>query len=309
MPGTKVIFLVLPNVHLLDLAGVDQVFYEAIEHHVDITIEYCSFTDHLYTSTHLPFGSLKHFSEIQVSHGDYIFIPGSDVAYLNSEELAKEKSLFEWVVAAYDKRVTLCTICTGAFFLAITGLLDGKNCTTHWKRTAELQRMYPRLRVLENILFTEDDRIYTSAGVTSGIDMALHIIGKIKDDYMAYKIARELVVYNRRPGNQAQQSIFLNYRNHIHSCIHRVQDWLQENIDKKVTLYELSEIAGMSTRTLTRVFKRETSISVNEYITLIRKERINELMKNPDISRVEIAQKCGLKSERQVTRILKKEAV
>ncbi len=309
MPSTKVIFLVLPNVHLLDLAGVDQVFYEAIEHGADIQIEYCSFTDHLYTSTHLPFGSLRHFSDVSVAAGDYIFIPGSDVAYLNSEELHREKALFDWVVEAYEKKVTLCTICTGAFFLAVTGLLDGKTCTTHWKRTGELQAKYPRLRVLENILFTEDDRIYTSAGVTSGIDMALHIIGAIRDDYMAYKIARELVVYNRRPGNQAQQSIFLNYRNHIHSCIHRVQDWLQENIDKKVTLDELAEIACMSTRTLTRTFKRETSISVNEYITLIRKERINELMKNPDMTRAQIARKCGLKSERQVTRIIKKELV
>jgi transcriptional regulator GlxA family with amidase domain len=246
---------------------------------------------------------------VEVSAGDYIFIPGSDVAYLNSEELSSEKALFDWVVAAYDKKVTLCTICTGAFFLASTGLLDGKNCTTHWKRTAELQEKYPRLRVLENILYTEDDRIYTSAGVTSGIDMALFIIGKIKDDYLAYKIARELVVYNRRPGNQTQQSIFLNYRNHIHSCIHRVQDWLQENIDQKVTLEELAEIACMSIRTLTRTFKKETSISVNEYITLIRKERIQELMKNPDMTRAQIARKCGLKSERQVTRIIKKETV
>jgi transcriptional regulator GlxA family with amidase domain len=144
----------------------------------------------------------------------------------------------------------------------------------------------------------------TSAGVASGIDLALHIVSKLTDDYFSFQVAREIVVYSRRQGNQAQQSVFLSYRNHIHSGVHKVQDWLQENLHKKSNLENLAEIACMSTRNLTRIFKQETNITVNDYITLLRKERIQKLLKNPDISKTEIAKQCGLQSERQVARLM-----
>jgi transcriptional regulator GlxA family with amidase domain len=140
--------------------------------------------------------------------------------------------------------------------------------------------------------------------VTSGIDLALYIVSRMKDDLFSYKVARELVVYMRRQGHHAQQSVYLLYRNHIHSGIHKVQDYLQENIDKKASLNDLADIACMSTRNLTRIFKKETLISVNEFTNLIRKEKIKELLKNPDISRAQIARECGLKSERQVFRLI-----
>lgn len=306
MATTKIIFLILPHIHLLDLAGADQVFHEAIGQGADIETEYCSIVPNIETSGHLPFGKLAHFSKIPVRQGDYIFIPGAEVDFLLSKKMASEKELIQWIITAYNNGVHLCSVCTGAFFLALTGLLKGKKCTTHWKRTKQLQEKYPSISIVENILFTEEERIYTSAGVTAGIDMALYILAKLKGDSFSYKIARELVVYVRRQGNEAQQSIFMSYRNHIHSGIHKVQDFLQENIHKKRSLPQLATIACMSSRNLTRVFKKETGISVNEYITLIRKERIEELCKNPDITRREVARQCGLKSERHVIRLIKK---
>jgi transcriptional regulator GlxA family with amidase domain len=189
--------------------------------------------------------------------------------------------------------------------LAQAGLLNGRKCTTHWKRTSELQNTFPAIRLVENILFTEDERIFTSAGVTAGIDMALNILSKLTDDNFSFKIARELVIYVRRQGNESQQSVFMQYRNHIHTGIHNVQEYLQENGNKKTTLNALADIAFMSVRNLTRIFKKETGLSINEYINLIRKERIHELMKNPDITRAQLALQCGLKSERHVCRILK----
>jgi transcriptional regulator GlxA family with amidase domain len=130
-------------------------------------------------------------------------------------------------------------------------------------------------------------------------------VSQLKDDLFSYKIARELVVYMRRKGNESQQSVFLQYRNHIHVGVHRVQDWLQEHINQKTNLEELAEIACMSSRNLTRVFKRETSLSIHDFITLLRKEKINELLKNPDLTRLQIAQKVGLQSERQLMRLIK----
>jgi transcriptional regulator GlxA family with amidase domain len=306
MAKVQIVFLLLPNLHPLDLAGPDQVFLEALDYGVDVKIDYCSFTNDIKTSTNIPFGQIKHFSEISFQEGDYLLIPGADVSYILSEEFNSQIALFEWLKMAHLQGVIVCSICTGAYVLALAGLLDGKKCTTHWKHTTRLQTKFSKAKVIENILFIEDEGIITTAGVTAGIDLALYIVSCLKDEMVAYKVARELVVYMRRQGNQTQNSVFLQYRNHIHSGIHKVQDWLQDNIHQKASLPDLAEIASMSTRNLTRIFKKETGISVNDFTTLIRKEKIKTLLKNPDITRTQIANHCGLSSERQVFRLLKR---
>jgi transcriptional regulator GlxA family with amidase domain len=302
--ATQIIFLILPHTHLLDLAGPDQVMYEARDRGADLTIHYCSIAPHTKTSNHLPFGKLKHFSKIKINAGDYIFIPGAESAYLLSPGFAQQKSLFAWLKKSHKLKVNICSICTGAYVLAVSGLLDHKRCTTHWQHTTRLGSKFPKANVIDNILFAEQDGIYTSAGVTAGIDLTLHIVGKLTDERIAYEIARELVVYIRRQGNDKQESVFLNYRSHIHSGIHKLQDWLQANIERKSTLQDLADIANMSSRNLTRIFKKETGISINAFVTLIRKDKIKELLKNPDITRQQIAMQCGLKSERQIIRII-----
>lgn len=303
MPA-KIVFLISPKTHFLDLAGPDQVFFEAIDYGAPFELEYCSYSDKPSTSSGLPFGKLKHFSKVVIKKGDFIVIPGVDIQLLLSEETTKQEALFQWLKKAYAKQAGICTVCTGAFLLAASGLLDGKNCTTHWKRTHQLKKHYPKVNVVENVLFTEDDGIYTSAGIVSGIDMALHIVEKLMGAHFAHKVARELVMYVRRSGNQPQQSIFLNYRNHIHAGIHKAQDWIIENIDKKTSLDSLARTALMSNRNFTRIFKRETGVTVNEFVTLVRKEKLKELLKNPDLSRPQIAGHIGLKSERQLSRLI-----
>jgi transcriptional regulator GlxA family with amidase domain len=291
--------------HMLDLAGPDQVFHEAQEYGADLSIEYCSVDQNVQTSSEFPLGKLKRFSEVTLQAGDYLIIPGASVDFLVSKQMASEKELIKWVNSTYLQGVNICSICTGAFFLALTGILNGRKCTTHWKRTTELKRRFPSIILTEDVLFTEDERIYTSAGVTAGIDLALVILGKLTDDNLSYKVARELVVYLRRTGSESQQSIFMKYRNHIHSGIHKVQDYVQENMRKKVSLNQLADKACMSPRNLTRTFKRETGITVNEYTNLIRKEMLREFSKNPDMSRKQMAKECGLSSERHVIRLLK----
>ena len=304
--STKIIFLVLPHVHLMDLAGPDQVFFESIDIGADFELEYCSYTAGLATSAGLPFEKIKHFSKVKVKSGDFVIVPGADLHFIQSKAFKKEKEIFSWLNTCHELGAKISSVCSGAFVLAESGLLDGKSCTTHWKRTKELQEHYPKLRVIENVLFTEEDGVYTSAGIASGIDMALHIVEQIKGEYFAHKVAREIVIYNRRKGNQTQQTVFTDYRNHIHAGIHMVQDWLQENLDKKASLTELAEIASMSDRNLTRIFKKETGLTVNEFTNLLRKEKVHNLLKQPDLSRSQIAGKVGLKSERQLSRILHK---
>ena len=307
MKKTKIVFLVLPRVHLLDLAGAMQTFQEAMQYGAEIIMEYCSIDVGSFpTSAELPLGKLKHFSKVNIEAGDYLFVPGAEVDYLLSKDLSKEKELHNWVRNAHANGAYVCSICTGAFYLGLTGLLNGRKCTTHWKRAAQLKATYPAIVLLEDVLFVEDDRILTSAGVTAGIDLALDIVGRLKDDNFSFKVAREMVVYIRRNGMESQQSVFMKYRSHIHSGVHRVQDYVQDKLHEVTSLPALSEVACMSTRNLTRTFKRETGITVNEYLNIVRKERLKELLKNPDFTRKQLAGYCGLRSERQVIRLLRK---
>ena len=304
MSHTRIVFLILPRVHMLDLAGPMQVFQEAMEQGAEISLEYYSIDRELTASSELNISALKHYSKIKLRNGDYLIIPGSEVSYLVSKKITTDKDLAQWIQEGYSAGATLCSVCTGAFFLAATGLLNGRKCTTHWKRTAELKMRYPAIHLQEDILFKKDYRVYTSAGVTAGIDLALFIVEKLSNENISYRTARELVVYLRRTGSESQQSIFMKYRNHIHSGIHKAQDYLQENIQHKISLDQLAETSCMSARNLTRTFKKETGITVNEYVTLIRKSLLKEFTKDPNMSRKQMALQCGLKSERQVIRLL-----
>jgi transcriptional regulator GlxA family with amidase domain len=304
MIKTKIIFLILPQVHLLDLAGPDQVFLEAIDMGANLELIYCSAGNAVKASNKMNIAQLKKFSTVKINKGDYVFIPGASVHYLNSQSIPHEQQVGKWLNDGYNSGAFICSVCTGAFFLAKTGLLHGKKCTTHWKRTKELKQKYPAINLAEDILFTEEERILTSAGVTAGIDMALYILSKLTDERFSFKVARELVVYMRRSGTEQQQSVFMNYRNHLHTAIHKVQDHVQENVHKKLTLTNLAELSCMSTRNFTRVFKKETGITVNGYIALIRKEKLEKLSGNPEITRKQMAALCGLKSERHVIRLL-----
>lgn len=301
---TKFVFLLLPEIHLMDLAGPDQAIHEAIDFGADFEIDYCNLENNISSTSGLPIGNVKHFTEVTIQKGDFLIIPGSNASYLISDKFKKQIELHNWIIKCHQKGVNLCSICAGAFALAQCGLLDNVASTTHFKRTKQLQELFPKTKVVENILFTETNGIYTSAGIASGIDLTLHIIEKLKGSHFAHLVARELVIYNRRNGNSSQESELLKYRNHIHYGIHKVQDWIIENINQKASLYELAEIANMSERNFTRIFKKETGSTVIEFITSIRKEKINELLKNPDYSRFEIAKMIGLQSERQLSRLI-----
>lgn len=302
---TQIVFVVLPAVHLLDLAGPDQVFLEAKDHGADISIRYCALSHDITSSGSFPIGNLELFNQVELKAEDYLIIPGVSVEYLLSSKFAAEHDYFDWMKRQYAKGAILCSICTGAFALGQAGLLNGRACTTHWKRTEDLKRKFPAIKLVEDVLFTEDERILTSAGVTAGIDLALNIVARIKNESVAYSVARELVIYIRRNGQESQHSLFMQYRNHLNSGIHRVQDYLQDHLDKGPTLPALSEVACMSTRNLTRTFKRETGITINMYLNLVRKERLRALMNSTDYTRKQLARYCGLKSERQVIRLLK----
>ncbi len=301
---TKFVFLILPQLHLLDLAGPDQVIHEAIDFNANFSIEYCGIGMEVNTSAGLGISKQKHYSKINFSENDFLIIPGASVKYIQSNEFKEQKDLFNWIYNCYQSNINIVSICVGAFVLGYAGLLNNINCTTHFQLTNDLQNLFPKANVKENVLFQIDRRIYTSAGIVSGIDLLLHIVESLTTNYLAHKVARELVVYNRREGSSPQSSIFLQFRNHIHNGIHKVQDYILENIHLPLAISDLAQIANMSERNFTRLFKQETGCTVNEYKTIIRVEKIKYLVKNPNLSRSQIAQQIGLKSEKQITRLV-----
>lgn len=302
--ATRFIFLILPQVHLLDLAGPNQVIAEAIDLGATFEIGYCGIGADADTSARLGIHGLRHFSEVDVRAGDYVIIPGSRMKYFQSAEFKANKALFSWLKTLHQNGITLVSVCVGSFVLAEARLLNHIECTTHFDFTDKLQKDFPLSFVRENILFTYQNNIYTSAGIASGIDLMLHIVEKETDGHFAHRIARELVVYKRRDGVHEQQSIHFQYRDHIHNGIHKAQDFMIRNIGTKLYLSELADLANMSERNFSRLFKKETGITVHEYITRVRIEQVRQFMKNPDLSRKQIATKVGLGSEKQLMRLL-----
>jgi transcriptional regulator GlxA family with amidase domain len=300
MNNNRVFFYINNSTHILDLAGAVQAFHVAINYGIAYEIRYISDNMHQKSSTNLGFTNLELFSKVDIKSTDIIIIAGFSL-----KELPKGNTdLFNFLKKANELKAIICSVCTGCFTLAEAGLLDNKECTTHWNFTEKLQLNYPKIKVLNNRLFVKSDNIYTSAGVTTGIDLALFLLEQKHGNDIAYQIARELVVYIRRDGSETQKSIYLQYRQHINSSIHAVQDYIIHHLEEKIKIEQLAERIYTSPRNLTRLFKSTTGITIGEYLEELRIEKAIQLLK--DNNKMEfIAQSCGFKSTNQLRNMLK----
>ncbi|HEX2607355.1 MAG TPA: DJ-1/PfpI family protein [Flavisolibacter sp.] len=301
----KIAFIVPPTVELLDLAGPAQVFTEAKFYGFEADLEFYSYQDDIICTSGLSFGKVKHFTEAALKEGDFLFIPGMDFNYVNSIAFRAEHAFFKWMKHISDNHVTVCSVCNGAFVLGHAGLLKDTECTTHWRRVDELQRQFPSARVITDILFKKSNNVYTSAGISAGIDLSLAILEELKGALFTHKVARGLVVYHRRSQSHTQQSVYLDYRNHINPNIHIVQDHMIEHLSDENSIEELAALVAMSPRNLSRVFKEKTGTTILEYLTLLRLEFARTMLNNPEYTIEYIASKCGFKTARQLQRILK----
>jgi transcriptional regulator GlxA family with amidase domain len=302
----KVAFIIPPTVELLDLAGPVQVFTEAKFYGFEIDIEFYQFQEEPVSTAGLGFEKIKNYKTAKLKEGDFVFVPGMNFEYVSSIAFKAEKEFFKWLKDCSDNKITVGSICNGAFALGYAGLLTDTECTTHWRRVKDLQQEFPRAKVLSDILFIKSNNVYTSAGISAGIDLALAILEDLKGPLFTHKVARGLVVYHRRSGTHKQQSIYLDYRNHINPQVHEVQDFLIDNLSKENDIESLASLVGMSSRNLSRVFKEKTGSTILEYLTLLRKEYANTMLNNPEYTIEYIASKCGFKTARQLQRILKK---
>jgi transcriptional regulator GlxA family with amidase domain len=299
-PPSRVLVLLLPKVHLQDLAGPVQVLDEAAQLGGSYRLLFCGVEPRVRSAQGLELSNLEPLPPVQPT--DLVLVPGMSSATLGHLEHVPT----DWLVEAQTRGARIASVCTGAFALARAGLLDGRECTTHWKLVDRLRRERPRAKVLENRLFVEDRGVVTSAGVAAGIDMALALVEKDHGPLVAARVAREMVVYLRRSGEQGQLSVYLDHRTHLHPGVHQVQDFLVQHPDQKPKLKELARLAAMSPRNLTRVFSRATGVTPKQFASKVKLQVARDLVDDPRRSIEAIASSCGFDDARQLRRLWKR---
>jgi transcriptional regulator GlxA family with amidase domain len=228
----------------------------------------------------------------------------ADDAYVRNAQAdaADERAIVEWLRMTIRPGHTLVSICSGALLAARAGLLDGYACTAHHVDCGELAATAPRARVLENRLYVEDRDRFTSAGVTAGIDLMLHLVSRFVDHAAALAVARYLVVYLRRGGSDPQLSPWLEGRNHIHPVVHRVQDAVAADPTRAWTLESLADVAGSSPRHLSRLFNEQVGMSITDYRNRLRVALARELLGHTQLDMECVAERAGFASTRQLRR-------
>ena len=221
---------------------------------------------------------------------------------LSSRDDADDTAIVDWLRRVVKPEHRVVSICSGALLAGRAGLLDGKECTTHHDCVAELQAAAPRARVLENRLFVEDGNCLTSAGITAGVDLMLHLVLEMLGPAVALSVARYLVVYLRRGAGDPQISPWLEGRNHLHPTIHRVQDRVLADPSREWSLRSLAAMAHTSPRTLSRLFNAHAGMSVTDYVNITRVALARELVEQTRLDMEAVAERAGFSSTRQFRR-------
>ncbi|MBS2536205.1 DJ-1/PfpI family protein [Catenulispora sp. NF23] len=199
----------------------------------------------------------------------------------------------DWVRASAARARRVTSVCTGAFLLAAAGLLDGRRVATHWNACEEFAALFPHVRVEADPIFIRDDPIWTSAGVTAGVDLALALV---EDDFgaaVARRIAKQLVVFVQRPGGQAQFSTQLAAQRPERDALREVQDWIADHLEDDLSLPALARRAALSERHFSRVFRAETGMTVAAYVEAARLEAAQRLLESTGDGLDRIARSCG----------------
>lgn len=202
----------------------------------------------------------------------------------------------EWIKKRARNIRRICSICVGAFVLAEAGLLNGRRATTHWRMARQFAESYPLIEVDPAPIWVKDDNIYTSAGISAGIDLALSLVGEDLGDEAALEVAKNLVLFLRRPGGQAQFSVSLQSQQTPSSSLDALCLWISEHLESELTVEILADHMSMSVRTLIRTFLRELNTTPAKYVEDVRLEAVSRALEFGGQSLEEIARRCGYNS-------------
>lgn len=207
-----------------------------------------------------------------------------------------DKKAIDWIRHRSSDIRRICSICVGAFVLAEAGLLEGRRATTHWRVASRLAERYPNVQVDPTPIWIADGNVYTSAGISSGIDLALALVGEDLGDDVALEIAKNLVLFLRRPGGQAQFSVTLRSQRAPGTSLDELCIWISEHLESDLTVEVLAEQACTSVRTLIRLFQRELDTTPAKYVEDVRLEAVCRAIELGGRTIGDIARGCGYNS-------------
>jgi transcriptional regulator GlxA family with amidase domain len=311
-PPRNIVILVYPGVQSLDVTGPLEVFSGA-QQLLNAGLRRApagqplaeakrgGVIDHGYTATVVS----PHGTPVATSSGLTI-VPHADLDHApkridtllvaggtGADQACADPVLIEWIAARAQTTRRIASVCTGAFLLAAAGLLDGRRATTHWAAAAELARRHPRVGVDPEPIFVRDGHVWTSAGVTAGMDLALAMVEEDLDRDAALTIARHLVLFLRRPGNQSQFSATLATRAPVRSGLREVQRYAVENLTADLTVEALAQLAHMSPRHFARSFRAEVGLTPARYVERLRLEAARRRLEESDEPVAAVALACG----------------
>jgi len=214
----------------------------------------------------------------------------------------QDRELIAWLKQAARRVRRLCSVCTGAFILAEARLLDGRAATTHWRACQQLAARYPRVQVKTDPIFVRDGNVFTSAGVTAGLDLALALVEADHGRHVALAVARELVMFLRRPGGQSQFSVQLAAQAADREPIRELQAWISDNPGGDLSVRRLAARTAMSPRNFARVFVRETGTTPAEFVERTRVEAARRRLEESSDGIDTIAAACGFGTRESMRR-------
>lgn len=225
-----------------------------------------------------------------------VLVAGSPNLSDSPNDAAMSSWLREWGVAAQRYG----SICTGAFALGRAGLLDGRTVTTHWLCSEKLARQFPKAKVEHDRIHARDDRLVTSAGVTAGIDLSLALVGEDHGPALSLTCAKALVVVAQRQGGQSQFSPLLLSTGDPETQLGKVQAYVVDHIGEAFPVERLAELAGVSPRSIARLFVRELGVTPHEFVEGVRLDRARNLLEASDLALKAVAFDCGFASPDQM---------
>jgi transcriptional regulator GlxA family with amidase domain len=291
----RIIVLVVSPVDELDLVGPLQVFNSVnrLAGRTIYAIDVVTNSNRLTVEGEggvLTFIARHHFNKVKGACDSVLLVCG-----LGSRSV-RDPGLSAWLVKTAGDVRRLGAVCVGSFLLAEAGLLNGRRATTHWKFGRELAGRYPAVRVEHDPLWVKDGNIYTSAGISAGIDLALAWVEEDCGAGLAHEAARELVLFLRRPGGQPQLSVSLASQASEMMSIRELQIWIAEHLEARLSVEDLADRMAMSVRNFERVFTREVGTTPSQYVLQLRVESARRQLERTDRGLKHVASAAGFGS-------------
>ncbi len=275
-PTRRVSFLVVPGVHLMNLAGPLDVFVRASDallaagkrstpaYYIEVL---SAGEDSVRTASRLTLAGTLRWRQASQPIDTLVVVSGATA--LNS---TLEPELLEWLRASASSVRRIASVCAGAFVLAAAGILDGRRATTHWSAAERLARTYPKISVDADRIFIQDGNVWTSAGVSAGADLALAMLEEDYGQELALQVARHMVLSLRRNGSQSQFSPQLAAQAADRQPIRELIAWISEHLDADLSVPALARRAGMSERNFSRIFVRQVGTTPARFVAHLRLE-------------------------------------